>query len=203
MSYFINSIKSKTKETQISSLNFVMFPPLSLVCRIFRTLMMWVDMVSPVHSAPVYQIFIKPYDMTQTVILRNGNNTTHLYSCNRTLICVILCLRLQALQAPPAICPQRCWGRRLMANLWTSGPVVSSLSVSLSRPPPHSPCCRSDGGCISVCAGVILYILLVGYPPFWDEDQHKLYQQIKAGAYDVSLSLLSLQKSDILLYGVL
>ena len=36
--------------------------------------------------------------------------------------------------------------------------------------------------------GVILYILLVGYPPFWDEDQHKLYAQIKAGAYDVSNS---------------
>uniref|UniRef100_A0A8C9YLB0 calcium/calmodulin-dependent protein kinase n=1 Tax=Sander lucioperca TaxID=283035 RepID=A0A8C9YLB0_SANLU len=36
--------------------------------------------------------------------------------------------------------------------------------------------------------GVILYILLVGYPPFWDEDQHKLYQQIKAGAYDVMKS---------------
>ncbi|RXM95726.1 Calcium/calmodulin-dependent protein kinase type II subunit alpha [Acipenser ruthenus] len=33
-------------------------------------------------------------------------------------------------------------------------------------------------------SGVILYILLVGYPPFWDEDQHRLYQQIKAGAYD-------------------
>nr|QYL01390.1 CamkII [Dugesia japonica] len=32
--------------------------------------------------------------------------------------------------------------------------------------------------------GVILYILLVGYPPFWDEDQSKLYAQIKAGAYD-------------------
>ncbi|CRL02127.1 CLUMA_CG015141, isoform A [Clunio marinus] len=32
--------------------------------------------------------------------------------------------------------------------------------------------------------GVILYILLVGYPPFWDEDQHKLYAQIKAGTYD-------------------
>ncbi|RWS29957.1 calcium/calmodulin-dependent protein kinase type II alpha chain-like isoform X5 [Leptotrombidium deliense] len=31
---------------------------------------------------------------------------------------------------------------------------------------------------------VILYILLVGYPPFWDEDQHRLYAQIKAGAYD-------------------
>ncbi len=35
-------------------------------------------------------------------------------------------------------------------------------------------------------SGVILYILLVGYPPFWDEDQHRLYAQIKAGAYDVS-----------------
>uniref|UniRef100_A0A183CC71 TBC1 domain containing kinase n=1 Tax=Globodera pallida TaxID=36090 RepID=A0A183CC71_GLOPA len=32
--------------------------------------------------------------------------------------------------------------------------------------------------------GVILYILLVGYPPFWDEDQHRLYAQIKNGAYD-------------------
>ncbi|XP_076374393.1 calcium/calmodulin-dependent protein kinase II isoform X27 [Megalopta genalis] len=32
--------------------------------------------------------------------------------------------------------------------------------------------------------GVILYILLVGYPPFWDEDQHRLYAQIKAGSYD-------------------
>lgn len=29
--------------------------------------------------------------------------------------------------------------------------------------------------------GVILYILLVGYPPFWDEDQHRLYAQIKVG----------------------
>ena len=35
--------------------------------------------------------------------------------------------------------------------------------------------------------GVILYILLVGYPPFWDEDQPRLYAQIKAGAYDVSI----------------
>ena len=38
---------------------------------------------------------------------------------------------------------------------------------------------------LSCVAGVILYILLVGYPPFWDEDQHKLYAQIKAGAFDV------------------
>ncbi|CAK8696870.1 calcium/calmodulin-dependent protein kinase type II delta chain-like isoform X2 [Clavelina lepadiformis] len=32
--------------------------------------------------------------------------------------------------------------------------------------------------------GVILYILLVGYPPFWDDNQDKLYEQIKKGAYD-------------------
>ncbi|KAK3730270.1 hypothetical protein QZH41_016452, partial [Actinostola sp. cb2023] len=32
--------------------------------------------------------------------------------------------------------------------------------------------------------GVILYILLVGYPPFWDDDKEKLYMQIKAGSYD-------------------
>lgn len=44
--------------------------------------------------------------------------------------------------------------------------------------------------CVYV-SGVILYILLVGYPPFWDEDQHKLYQQIKAGAYDVSHTVSS------------
>lgn len=38
--------------------------------------------------------------------------------------------------------------------------------------------------------GVILYILLVGCPPFWDEDQHRLYAQIKAGSYDVRTSCL-------------
>lgn len=44
-------------------------------------------------------------------------------------------------------------------------------------------------------AGVILYILLVGYPPFWDEDQHKLYQQIKAGAYDVRMGFLRAEQA--------
>ncbi|KAF3853789.1 hypothetical protein F7725_014477 [Dissostichus mawsoni] len=44
---------------------------------------------------------------------------------------------------------------------------------------------KDPGQAVDIWAcGVILYILLVGYPPFWDEDQHKLYQQIKAGAYD-------------------
>ncbi|CAM2706540.1 unnamed protein product [Rotaria socialis] len=37
---------------------------------------------------------------------------------------------------------------------------------------------------VDIWACVILYILLVGYPPFWDEDQHRLYNQIKSGAYD-------------------
>lgn len=33
--------------------------------------------------------------------------------------------------------------------------------------------------------GVILYILLVGYPPFWDDDQHRMFDQIKKGKYEV------------------
>ena len=32
---------------------------------------------------------------------------------------------------------------------------------------------------------MVLYILLAGYPPFWDEDQNKLFDQIKRGRYDV------------------
>mmetsp|Transcript_17622 Transcript_17622/g.31624 ORF Transcript_17622/g.31624 Transcript_17622/m.31624 type:complete len:331 (-) Transcript_17622:1175-2167(-) len=32
--------------------------------------------------------------------------------------------------------------------------------------------------------GVILYILLCGFPPFYHEKTQKLYQQIKSGAYD-------------------
>eukprot|EP00045_Choanoeca_perplexa_P002549 m.25242 g.25242 ORF g.25242 m.25242 type:complete len:481 (+) comp11576_c0_seq1:98-1540(+) len=32
--------------------------------------------------------------------------------------------------------------------------------------------------------GIILYILLCGYPPFWDENQQALYEQIKKGSYD-------------------
>lgn len=33
--------------------------------------------------------------------------------------------------------------------------------------------------------GVILYILLVGYPPFWDDNQSRLFELIKAGKYEV------------------
>lgn len=116
---------------------------------------------------------------------------------------------LQDLLAPPGTYPLRYWERRHMANLWTSGPVVScrgAYSFMHSVPiwcflDDYTPktetwqrivnlfICVCFILCMCVCAsGVILYILLVGYPPFWDEDQHKLYQQIKAGAYDVSLS---------------
>jgi serine/threonine protein kinase len=33
-------------------------------------------------------------------------------------------------------------------------------------------------------AGVILYILLCGFPPFYEEDQDKLFRQIIKGNYD-------------------
>ena len=36
--------------------------------------------------------------------------------------------------------------------------------------------------------GVILYILLVGYPPFWDDNQTRLFELIKTGKYEVSAS---------------
>lgn len=48
-----------------------------------------------------------------------------------------------------------------------------------------------------VVLGVILYILLVGYPPFWDEDQHRLYSQIKAGAYDVCQMLFNKTQNSV------
>lgn len=32
--------------------------------------------------------------------------------------------------------------------------------------------------------GVVLYILLVGYPPFWDDDQGRMFELIKKGRYD-------------------
>ena len=30
----------------------------------------------------------------------------------------------------------------------------------------------------------VYYRVCPGYPPFWDEDQHRLYAQIKSGSYD-------------------
>jgi hypothetical protein len=31
--------------------------------------------------------------------------------------------------------------------------------------------------------GVICYVLLAGYPPFYDEDQKRLFKKIKEGRY--------------------
>lgn len=89
-------------------------------------------------------------------------------------------------------------------DIWACGKSQSVPSPCLSLPNPilipapslpspflipshsHSGTCPVSPNPTLPGPGVILYILLVGYPPFWDEDQHKLYQQIKAGAYDVS-----------------
>ncbi|KAI6076943.1 Calcium/calmodulin-dependent protein kinase type II subunit alpha isoform X2 [Aix galericulata] len=68
-------------------------------------------------------------------------------------------------------CGESDWGRNLGSGLGSVG--HRRLPVWHGTDPTSPP-----------RAGVILYILLVGYPPFWDEDQHRLYQQIKAGAYD-------------------
>ena len=35
--------------------------------------------------------------------------------------------------------------------------------------------------------GVVLYILLVGYPPFWDDDQRRMFELIKRGKYEVGM----------------
>jgi len=44
-----------------------------------------------------------------------------------------------------------------------------------------------DVWCTCVCvSGVILYTLLVGYPPFWDRSRTRLLEKIKTGSYTVS-----------------
>ncbi|XP_030006601.1 calcium/calmodulin-dependent protein kinase type II delta chain isoform X2 [Sphaeramia orbicularis] len=79
----------------------------------------------------------------------------------------------------PEVLRKEAYGKPV--DIWACGKPFC-LHFSL-LPPPLPSCHLNKGSCFS-CVGVILYILLVGYPPFWDEDQHKLYQQIKAGAYD-------------------
>ncbi|XP_061886806.1 calcium/calmodulin-dependent protein kinase type II subunit beta isoform X2 [Entelurus aequoreus] len=79
----------------------------------------------------------------------------------------------------PEVLRKEAYGKPV--DIWACGnKLVSFLECTLITFTIYSLMCV----CVCVCVGVILYILLVGYPPFWDEDQHKLYQQIKAGAYD-------------------
>ncbi|XP_041497306.1 calcium/calmodulin-dependent protein kinase type II subunit alpha isoform X1 [Microtus oregoni] len=71
-------------------------------------------------------------------------------------------------------------------DLWACGESIQRPDCHLD---PEVPLHFPSLSCLTtpvllLSPGVILYILLVGYPPFWDEDQHRLYQQIKAGAYD-------------------
>ncbi len=75
-------------------------------------------------------------------------------------------------------CDENFFERRKISNEGFAG-TPGYLSPEVLKKEPY-------GKPVDIWAcGVILYILLVGYPPFWDEDQHRLYAQIKSGAYDV------------------
>ncbi|XP_038152587.1 calcium/calmodulin-dependent protein kinase type II subunit beta isoform X1 [Cyprinodon tularosa] len=79
----------------------------------------------------------------------------------------------------PEVLRKEAYGKPV--DIWACGKLFVCVFL---QPPPCSSKKIVTQKDIYLCVGVILYILLVGYPPFWDEDQHKLYQQIKAGAYD-------------------
>lgn len=59
----------------------------------------------------------------------------------------------------------------------------SYLAPEVLRRDPYS----SEVDCWA--CGCILYLLLVGYPPFWNSDQQILYESIKEGAYDFESSM--------------
>jgi len=42
--------------------------------------------------------------------------------------------------------------------------------------------------CVWCVPGVILYTLLVGYPPFWEKDRSVLFEKIRTGSYAVRSS---------------
>lgn len=129
------------------------------------------------------------------------------YLCATLCVCLPVCVSgEQGLPGPLVTSLQKCCGRTRTGSPWTCGPAVSpskgpsiplatgtsgALSPLSHRPLPIASPHKGLKLLLALSPGVILYILLVGYPPFWDEDQHRLYQQIKAGAYDVSVTLLS------------
>lgn len=141
-----------------------------------------------------------------TLILLPAGSCSLLLTCHPLCVCLPVCVSgEQGSQGHLDTSPQKCCGRTRTGSLWTCGPVVSLSegpyvpltaaplvpSLLSHHPAPTISPYKGPKSLLVLSAGVILYILLVGYPPFWDEDQHRLYQQIKAGAYDVSVSPLS------------
>ncbi|EGR31222.1 hypothetical protein IMG5_115550 [Ichthyophthirius multifiliis] len=45
---------------------------------------------------------------------------------------------------------------------------------------------KYDQRCDNWSLGVLLYLLLVGYPPFYDDNKQKLYEKIQTGTYSMS-----------------
>ena len=104
----------------------------------------------------------------------------------KALCCMALCLSILLQEGKPHHI-QGCKLRTLM--------LISNLM--------HSPCmCREASGCLNVMsaaqgtpglmygpavdlwsAGVVLFILLGGYPPFYDESEPALFSQIRRGHF--------------------
>lgn len=61
-------------------------------------------------------------------------------------------------------------------------PEVCALLDLKKVPKEKRPCYGT--GCDIWSAGVIVYILLGGYPPFFDENRNKLFKKIKAGIFE-------------------
>lgn len=80
--------------------------------------------------------------------------------------------------APQGACVRACHGD-------PDCPVVSPrASHASSYVAPEVLTSRTYGPACDVWAvGVMLYILLVGYPPFYAETNREMFEQIKAGAY--------------------
>ena len=62
--------------------------------------------------------------------------------------------------------------------------VPSSLSLTFRYVAPEILLGEPYGTEVDIWSmGVICYVLLAGYPPFYDEDQKKLFKKIKEGKY--------------------